>query len=55
MIHGVNPAAILVEDEVWKWTKAKVMEDNVILATFYGDPNNRGLSYMQQQGDQKED
>ena len=27
MIHSVNPAAILVEDDAWNWTKAKVVKE----------------------------
>ena len=30
MIQGVNPAVILVEDGVWKWTKAKVVKDTLL-------------------------
>ena len=38
-IQGVNLAAIRVEDDIWKWTKAKAVKDIFNLATFYGDPN----------------
>ena len=54
-IHGVNPAAILVEDEVWEWSNTKVVKDIVVLATFYGDANNRGLIYTPKQGEEKDD
>ena len=50
-IHSVNPAVILVEDEVWNWSKARVMKDVVKLATLYGNENNRGLMYTPKQGD----
>ena len=54
-IHGVNPVVILVEDDVWKWTKAKVMKEVVRLATFYGDASNRGLMYTPKYDDVKVD
>ena len=52
--QGVNSAAILVEDDIWKWTKAKVMPDVVKLVRFYSDLNNQRLRYTLAQGDHKD-
>ena len=54
-IHCVYPAAILVEDEVWKWTKEKVVKDAVRLASSYGEASNRVLMYTPKQDDVKVD
>ena len=39
-IQGVTPAAILVKDELWKWTRSKVVRKIVKLGTLYSDTNN---------------
>ena len=43
---GINPNAIVIKDELWVWS------DNIVkLATYFDNPSNKGIMYVQQQND----
>ena len=39
-MQGVTTISILVEDDAWKWTKGKMVQDVVKLVAFYSNTNN---------------
>ena len=47
---GINPNAIVIKDELWVWSPATVADDVVKLTTYFDDPANKGIMYVQQQG-----
>ena len=50
-IVGINPNAIIVKDELWVWLPATAADDIVNLTTYFDDPANKGIMYVQQQND----
>ena len=53
-IVGINPNAIVIEDELWDGSQATVANNVVKLTTYFDDPANKGIMYIQQQGDTTE-
>ena len=51
---GINPNAIVIKDELWDLSPATVANDIVKLTTYFDDPANKGIMYIQQQGDTTE-
>ena len=42
---GLNPNTVVIKDELWKWTTAKIMTDFYKLTRYFNDPANKGTMY----------
>ena len=47
---GVNLNTIVIKDELWNWSTAKVVNNAVKLTTYFDNPANKGIVYLTKQG-----
>ena len=50
-IMGIDPNAIIIKDEIWVWSPATVADKVIKLTTHFDNLANKGIMYVQQQGD----
>ena len=54
-IMGVNPNAIIIKDELWNWSTAKVVNNIVKLTTYFDNLAKKVIMYLTKQGDSTAD